>query len=610
MKFILTILFIMILIHDSYPQMNDYVMATIGEKTISVNEFRMRYELSPFMSLKNNWNEDSVKYDFFYSLIAEKLWAMRAAEMGLEQNSNYAFYYKPLEEVILRDALFKQEVENKVKLSPDDINNGIIKYQTTLNTLLISSKDSSRLSGFYNEIKKPQDIDSLLTLHKDLEQQTLEIKLGKLKDEEVEDFLYSLNIGAFTKPIKSEIGWVIFQIKDRTSSPIDLSDEKTLNELKRIIRSRRVEKRHGEYLKALLSGIKITADEKIFYAAADKIVKRLSLKTPHQKGNDSTKLFFLDEGDYSGIRTDLGKNILSNPLFSIYKKNVPLEDFLATLAFKEFGVISTDSVTVYRKLNQYLKIFIEEQLITSEAHKKNLLNEPAVKYELEMWKDNYLAQMLKVSYLDSVTVSDNEVFDYYLNKVAKDSNIMLLNLQLVSLGNLDEISEILDQIRDGKDFGALIKKYGKTDLLVDENGETGLKPLILLGDIGTVAGSLETNQLYGPVRRNDSYSLFKVIEKKESGDSLKISFESDKQMLRNQLRLQKLSDLLNKKTTEFASGKTFNVNENVLRNTGTIQVKMFVHRLMGFGGRIAAVPVTDNWTDWIDTYQLKKNLLP
>ncbi len=585
-------------------------MARIGEKTITVNEFRLRYELSPFVSLKNSWNEDSVKYDFFYSLIAEKLWAMQARETGMEQNSNFTFYFKPLKEIIIRDALFKEEVENKIRLSPDDINNGIMKIQTTLNVLLISSKDSSLMSDFYDKITVPENIDSLLTRYNGLTQQVIEIKLGKLKDEEIEDLLYSMSTGAFTEPIKSEIGWVIFQVKDRVSSPIDLSDEKIINELKRTIRSRRVEKRHGEYLKTLLTGIKISADEKIFHNAANQIAKILSLKAPLRIGNDSTKLFVLDEADYRRIRSNIGQNFLSKPLFTIFQKDIPLEDFLATLAFKEFAVSSTDTSVVYVKLNQSLKIFMEEQLITHEAYRKKLNNDPAVRAELEMWSDNYLSQMLKVSYLDSITVSDDEVYDYYFSKVAKDSNFVLLDLQLISLNNLDEISGILDQIKEGKDFGSIIKNYGKTDPLVNENGETGLKPLILLGDIGAVAGKLELNQLYGPIRRNDSYSLFKVIEKKQSDDSLTISFESDKQMLRNQLRLQKLNDLLNEKTSEFASGKTFSVNENVLRNTKTLQIKMFVHRLMGFGGRIAAVPVTDNWADWIDTYQLKKKLLP
>ena len=48
-------------------------LAKIGDRIISKDDFRFRYEMTPRM--KTSMNKDSLKHEFLYSLVAEKLWA-------------------------------------------------------------------------------------------------------------------------------------------------------------------------------------------------------------------------------------------------------------------------------------------------------------------------------------------------------------------------------------------------------------------------------------------------------------------------------------------------------------------------------------------------------
>ncbi|HEX7357124.1 MAG TPA: hypothetical protein VF270_05410, partial [Ignavibacteriaceae bacterium] len=182
----------------------------IGKEKISSEEFKIRFELSPFIPSNKDIDPDSVKYDFLYSLIAEKLWALDAEEDGTANTEKFKFNFKPLEEMFVRDALFKIEVENKVLLSADDINNGIRKSQSKLSAQIITAKDSVSIYNFYNKLESNSNYDSLFAMFPNFTSNVFDITLGSLKDEEIEDSIYSLPINGFTAPIKSEVGWVIF----------------------------------------------------------------------------------------------------------------------------------------------------------------------------------------------------------------------------------------------------------------------------------------------------------------------------------------------------------------------------------------------------------------
>ena len=109
-------------------------------------------------------SKDSVKYDFLYSLIAEKLWALKAKEQGIENTLEFDFFFNPIEDLFVRDALFKQEIESKVSITATDMEKGIYKSQFTQAVRFFSSSDSLSIFNFYNKLSQTKNIDSLATL--------------------------------------------------------------------------------------------------------------------------------------------------------------------------------------------------------------------------------------------------------------------------------------------------------------------------------------------------------------------------------------------------------------------------------------------------------------
>lgn len=601
------IIFIVAIINlNLFAQDEHSVVAQVGNDKITAKDFKLRFELSPYVPEDKYMYPDSIKYDFLYSWIAEKLWANEAEQLGIGTTEKFNFFFKPIEELYVRDALFKKEVEDKVKLSANDINSGIMKSQAKLNTQMISTNDSVNIFNFYNQIKSTNNFDSVFSSSSNLTSKDMEVSLGSLLDEDIEDSLYSLNTNQFTLPIKSEIGWVIFRIKNKVFVPIDLNDKKFIEDMNKTIKERRVENRYKEYRKELLTGVKIDIKPESFKLTFNLVWDRMKNR---QITKDIVNYFELSEADFENILTTTSNNELTKTLFSLNNKNINIESFLSQLAFDGFSVDKLDSLLILQKLNRRVKQFVENELITQEGYKQELNLNASVREDLSKWREKYLAQFYFNSVLDSIKITDSDIHDYYLNEFVNASNIKLINIRLVTLKDLDEVSSILNLLKEGKDFGAIVKEYGMTDPLVNGNGETGLKPILLLGDLGKTAVDLNLNEVYGPIQRNNAYTIIQVIEKKDSNDSLKLAFDSVKTQLREKLRSNRLTDQLKSTTAYLAEKNNVKIYNGAIEQIKTSNIPMFVHRLMGFGGRIAGMPLVTPFSGWIKEVN-KNSILP
>ncbi|WP_304130694.1 peptidylprolyl isomerase [Ignavibacterium album] len=606
---LITILTLSGFIFSGNCQTVENVVAEVANQKITAREFLFRLELSPFITHKSAWNQDSLKSDFLYSLVAERLWYLDALEKGLAEAEEFRFYFKPLEDIFLRDALFKKEVEEKVKLSAEDVSNALNKAQYKMIAKILTSSDSGLINELYYKLQTTDNYDSLLTTFPFafVSANQFEITLGSIKDEEVENYLFALSPNEFTKPIKSEVGWVIFFIKDKLFTPIDISDEAKVNKIKNIVRTRRIMLRTNEYLQNLLGNITINIDETSFRIVAEKIYERINSSARLKKDSSG---FILNDNDYRVIKSQLGVENLTRVMFKVFDQEVTLWDFLSNLAFEEHRFQSIEKNIIFQKLNRIAKDFVQQQVLTYQAKKSGVDRQKNIYDELEIWKQNYLAQLNKLTFLDSARVDDNEL-NQFLEESSKAGNALdYVNLKLLTLSSIQEMENVLKQLTEGNSFEEIIKKFGKTDMLVDENGETGLQPAFALGDIGTIASQLKVNQIYGPIKRNDGYSLIMITERKTVADSIKIDNQITKEKFRNYLFQKKLNETISRKTIQLAQKYNARVYEKVALQTKSTGIQMFVHRLMGFGGRIAGTPLLDNWADWIDIKKLKEVMLP
>jgi len=274
--------------------------------------------------------------------------------------------------------------------------------------------------------------------------------------------------------------------------------------------------------------------------------------------------------------------------------------------------LASSSLTVVAavKLNGRVRYFIERELVVREAYSRGMQNLPEVKYYTDMWKNYYMAQLYKRSYIDSAKVSDDEAFNYYKSKNREITIPMQVNIVEILTDSLEVIEKVLDALKEGDDIGNLAKQYSKRVWTKNMNGEFGFFPVTMYGEIGKIASTMEIGEVYGPLKVPEGYSIFKLIDKKKETVQEPKPFEDVKDDVKNRLMANKLEDKVNAQTVKLANEFGLKIDDGVFSSLKVTNLAMVAFRYMGFGGRILGVPLTSPYSEWYDPWLKSKKDLP
>jgi hypothetical protein len=287
-----------------------------------------------------------------------------------------------------------------------------------------------------------------------------------------------------------------------------------------------------------------------------------------------------------------------------------ISDFLQELSIEKFYVDSLDNNHIKGRLNYAVKIFIEHELLSREGYKRGLQNLPEVQRYLKMWRDYYLTETLRKEISESIKITDEEAYEYFLEKNRDTTSLLEVKIIEVLTEDLDIIRTVLDELNAGKDFRELAVKYTIRNEARNNNGELGFFPVNEHGEIGRKAALMKIGDMYGPISVEEGYSLFELIERRESTSFSFDNFEEEKERIKVELRYKKYSDALINKSVELANKYGVDVNEDALNSVEVLNTTTVVYRYFGFGGRLLAVPMTAPNDLWIKPWQEQENQTP
>jgi len=71
-------------------------------------------------------NPDTLKKEFLYSLIAEKLWTQEVFEFGKDTPDAVKYSIENLRNLLIKDELYREKVESKINITEEEIAKRII----------------------------------------------------------------------------------------------------------------------------------------------------------------------------------------------------------------------------------------------------------------------------------------------------------------------------------------------------------------------------------------------------------------------------------------------------------------------------------------------------
>lgn len=597
MKVLFQAIFLVILmISNVFAQESD-VIAEANNSKITSDEFLKRFELTP--RVRSSANIDTQKTHFLYTLIAEKLWAEEARSQNLDTMDSYKYYISNLEKLLVRDALFKREIEEKVSISEEEIQKALDKRRYELRLNFLFSKSKSEIDSLYKKLQKTS-IDSILQNRSEASEQIEPVKVlfGQMETA-LEEALFQLEEGEYTKPIFNEIGWVIYYLKEKVElSGTSLGDyNSALREVKQILTNRAKKKLTEKYLYNLLHDVNVNADGDLFQFLSDELSNLLSGKNFPA----GTTIYYLYEDDLIKLIESLPENLENNSFVKFANDPVSLKEFTYYLFFNNFKSNGLDRYSVQASLNNAVREFIRSEIISREAYSQNLHLLPEIQNELAMWADNFLSQYLRNTFTKNAHVTNSE-----LEKHISDLSDSLITTKFVSitevkLKSLEQAHFIFTQMQLGESFEEVIKRMNLPSSSIYESAS--LEPISNHSELAEIIEDMVVGEVYGPIVRAQGYSIIKLneIEERVLSPDEKNILQIDNQ--REILFYKKLEQVLTEETIELARKYNLKVNEAALHEIKVTEIPSLIYRYYGFGGQTVSAPFMNLFYKWFYEYK-------
>jgi parvulin-like peptidyl-prolyl isomerase len=590
------------------------VIATIGSVEITESEFLERFELTPQFNrqIKNQIN--ARKLDFLYTLIAEKLWALEAAQKNYDIKSGVETAKSSIEKMYVRDALYKAEITDKITVSDAEIKKGLDRSVYSLKVNFLYSTDENEIYNFYKLLKLGVPFDSILVERSEyLEQrEPINVEYGDLQDN-VEDSVFTLEIGEFTSPLITADGWYIFNLVDKNSQVMasKKEEENTINAVKKIIAKSKENELYRNFYINFFKNRQVDVDQKLFKEIFLNLHSAFRTKENYLKNKAPEDLIHFEVNDLLRIEHEMGNKKLSLPFLQFQNDPLTAKSFLRELIFDGFNSTSSDSLFLLEKFNRRVRTTIERELLAREGYRRGLHLLPDVKRSVGMWTDNYLFQVAKGEILDNVTVTDSAALIEYKRVNKAEVYPIQVNIIEVLTDSLELINKIRSDIDAGVDIKVLAAKFTKREWTKSKQGEFGFFPVTTFGEIGRIAAKMEIGDIYGPLIVPEGYSVFKLIDRKEKRVKEPIKdFELEKEKIKRNLAENIAYEEILEKTVSFAERNKIEINYKKLQAIKVSTINSFAIRQMGFGGKITAVPLLAPFTEWVNEWLKQKQDLP
>lgn len=593
-------LILVLLFNNSFAQQNE-IVAKAGSVSVTKEEFVKRFELSPHPRPDKDFDSVKIKRDFIKTIIAEKLLAQEAIKKGFDKTKEFADSYNFMRDFYLRDMLYSKEVKNKVVLPEADLAVGKERIRRTITSKYIFSIDEKEITDIHESITKGASFDSILATRPEKEEQknAAEVTFGSMH-KKMEDAIFNLTPEQVTPIIELKEGWYICKVY--SVSVKNTLEEKDYSKVKRVVGERIEDKVYQDFYKMFFKGIVVNADRKLFNSLFDAIDLFL-------KGNKSTLIahknkFTIYEVEIEKIKKLLKEKDLDLAFIKFEKKPITLNAFLDHMKLTGFDFLRIESGYLRRRLNSYISTYIQNQIVAREALKRGYDKLPEVAEDLQIWKDNYLSNLMMKQNFKDQAVTDEEAYSFF----SKNSGMMPkpdeVRFAKIVTDDLGIIQKVLEGAERGEDFTIMKKQYSKSD----ENDEQYYL-LNQQGNLWQALASMKIGEIYGPLKLEEGFAVIKLLDKRKGKKEQIESFEEAKPQLINMLQTQKMYKQLDEVTAKLALENGIQINEKLLNTIKVNMINMIVYRRFGFGGQQLAVPYVPNFSSWYQKYEeIKKSL--
>jgi len=245
-------------------EIEEPVLARVGDHTITVEDFLSSYELQPRPGARIRTPADRRRH--LDHLIENQLLAIFGTGHNYHHDPRLAPQIKAITRDVLVRQLYQAEVANRVSVSEAEIRAGFARSKIKIRARHLFVKSRDQADSLLALLRQGATFQQLARhLFRDT---TLANNGGDLgyfsfgdMDPDFEQAAYRLKVGEVSTPVKTRWGFHIIKVEDRIQTPLITESDYQTNrhKIERIIRKRKEIAAARQYVKALMEPKKVVA---------------------------------------------------------------------------------------------------------------------------------------------------------------------------------------------------------------------------------------------------------------------------------------------------------------------------------------------------------------
>ncbi|MCK4753993.1 MAG: peptidyl-prolyl cis-trans isomerase, partial [Calditrichia bacterium] len=201
------------------------ILAKVGTKEISVNDFKIAYELFPAFESRVVTSVQQRKEIQIKSLIEKKILFIAAEKRHIENIDRVKVLLKSYEKKAVIRQLYQSVVADQVTVEPGETRIGFKKLNTRLLLRKLFFKSEKKAKQAFAAIEKGKSFEDIAREKAKSEEEYTyiltpkEFTWGEL-DERLEEPAYRLKVKEISQPIQTESGYYFLQLMDKKEQMI------------------------------------------------------------------------------------------------------------------------------------------------------------------------------------------------------------------------------------------------------------------------------------------------------------------------------------------------------------------------------------------------------
>lgn len=491
------------------------VLARVGINEISVNDFKIAYELFPAFENRATTSIQQRKEIQIKTLIEKKLLFIAAEEQNIESNGRVQILLRWYEKQAVIHQLYRTVIADQITITADEMRKAYKELKTSLLLRKLFFKSEQKAKQAYAAIKKRKTFEDIAreNSHTDEELNYIltpkEFIWGEL-DERLEGPAYRLGAREISSPIRTESGYYLLQLIDRREQMIltEYDYENRQHYIETIIRRRRESRLAKAYALRMMENLRPNVNVDVLRQMVGRGEEAFI------ELNKKQVPFYLQA---SMIRPYMG-DLKEKKIIEFKGGSWTIEELLNK--FDELHPKAQFDLMDINGIPYHLSVMVRDEMLAQEAYTNGYADHSKVRKEVARDRESILTLYMRKSLTDTVNIEDREIEAYYnshLNEYIKPELVRVREVMVREKALADSLHQSVEK---GMDLSKAAAAYSQRGWAAKKGGDLGYIQKGAFGEIGRRAFEMKVGELSSvfPYKENSAisgYSFFRVLHKKK-----------------------------------------------------------------------------------------------